>query len=87
VADVFFASNLLILGVLFLVNWAYASKNHRLVDPDLDEEIITLWFRRGLVMPIVSVLVIVFSFFIPNWSLWLYLVVPFLLMIGPFRGS
>lgn len=62
-AEVFFATNLLILGLLFLGSWAYATRNRRLVDSDLDTEIVTMGLRRGMVTPIVSAIVIVLSFF------------------------
>ncbi|MBM3149148.1 MAG: DUF1211 domain-containing protein [Chloroflexi bacterium] len=84
-AEVLFATNLLVLGLLFVANWAYATRNHRLVDSDLDEEIVTNGLRRGMVTPIVSAVVIVLSFFIPEWSLWFYLSVPLILLIPPFR--
>jgi uncharacterized membrane protein len=84
-AEVFFATNLLILGLLFMANWAYATRGHRLVDPDLSEDIIVQGLRRGMVTPIVSAVVIVLSFFVPEWSLWLYLSVPLILLIPPFR--
>ena len=85
VAEVFFASNLLVLGLLFLGSWAYATRNHRLVDSDLDEEIVTMGLRRGMVTPIVSAIVIVLSFFVPEWSLWLYLSIPLVFLIPPFQ--
>ena len=84
-AEIFFASNLLVLGLLFLANWAYATGNHRLVDPDLDEEAITNGMRRNMVTPAVSVAVIVLSFFMPAWSMWLYLIVPILLAFRLFQ--
>ena len=84
-AEVFFAANLLILGLLLMANWTYATRGHRLVDPDLDEDIIVQGLRRGMVTPIVSAIVIVLSFFVPEWSLWLYLSVPLILLIPPFR--
>ncbi len=84
-ADVFFAGNLLILGLLFLVNWTYATRNHRLVAHDLGREVIAQGIRRNLVTPAISVIVIMLSFFIPHWSLWLYVLVPFVLVLRPFR--
>lgn len=84
-AEVIFATNLLILGLLFTANWAYATRNHRLVDPDLDREIIVRGMRRNAVSPAISVIVIALSFIIPPWSLWLYLLVPVVLALKPFR--
>ncbi|MBM3118553.1 MAG: DUF1211 domain-containing protein [Chloroflexi bacterium] len=84
-AEVFFAGNLLILGLLFLANWAYATSNHRLVDPDLDKEAIIRGLRRSMVTPAVSVVVIALAFVIPSWCTLLYLIIPVLLAFRPFR--
>jgi len=84
-AEVLFATNLLVLGLLFMANWAYATRGHRLVDSDMSSGIIAMGLRRGMVTPIISAVVIVLSFFIPEWSLWLYLSVPLMLLIPPFR--
>ncbi len=84
-AEILFAGNMLILGLLFLVNWVYATRNHRLVDADLGTEVIARGIKRNLVTPAISVIVIVLSFFIPHWSSWLYLLIPIVLAIKPFR--
>jgi len=84
-AEILFATNLLILGLLFGANWVYATRNHHLVDPELDREVIFTGTRRNLVIPAISVIVILLSLFIPHWSLWLYILVPVILSLGPFR--
>ena len=84
-AEILFATNMLILGLLFTANWVYATRNHRLVDPELDGEFITKATRRNLVTPAISVIVILLSLFIPHWSTWLYVMVPVVLALGPFR--
>jgi uncharacterized membrane protein len=86
-AEILFASNLLILGLLFWANWFYATRDHRLVDPDLDDGEIIIGLRRSMVIPIVSLVVILSSFFIPRWSLWLYLSIPIALILPPFRRT
>jgi len=86
-AEIFFASNLLVLGLLFMANWAYATHNHRLVSPDLDKEMIIRGLRRNMVMPVISAIVIVLAFFIPQWCLWLYLLSPIIQSLRPFRHS
>lgn len=83
---VFFAGNLLILSLLFLVNWTYATHKHRLVDAEMDERIVIRGIRRNLVSAAVSLLVIIFAFIIPNYVLWFYLVVPLVLSLKPFRS-
>jgi uncharacterized membrane protein len=84
-AEVLFSGNMMVLGLLFLANWVYATGGSRLVDPDLDSALIRRGLRRNMVTPAVSVVVIVLSFFIPHWSLWFYLLVPAILWLKPFR--
>jgi uncharacterized membrane protein len=84
-SQVFFATNLLILGLLFMANWAYATQGHRLIAPDLDRGVIARGIRRNAVAPAISVIVILLSFVVPEWSLLLYLLVPVVLALKPFR--
>jgi len=84
-AEVLFGGNMLVLGLLFLINWVYATRDSRLVDPDLDRALISRGVRRNIVAPAVSIVVIVLSLFIPHWSLWFYLLVPAVLWLKPFR--
>jgi uncharacterized membrane protein len=86
VADVFFEANILILGFLFLLNWMYATGGRRLVRHDLDERVVAKSIRRISIIPIVSLVTMVVSVFSPYWSLGLFLLIPVLLLIKPFRG-
>jgi uncharacterized membrane protein len=83
-AEVFFASNVMVLGLLTVVNWAYATHHHHLVEQDLEPAIIRTEFRRGAVVPLISAVVLGLSFLAP-WNLWLYLVVPIALLLRPRR--
>jgi uncharacterized membrane protein len=76
VAEVFFGSNVLILGALLLCNWAYATNHHRLVDHSLDPRRIALGKRRGAVTPLVAVLAMGLSFINPVISFYTYLLIP-----------
>lgn len=84
-ADVFFAGNLMILGLLFLANWAYATHNHRLVDADLEQRIIARGLRRNFVIPVVSLIVIVLAFYIPGYSMFFYWLTLVPYAFKPFR--
>ncbi len=86
VADVFFSANILIIGFLFLINWVYATDNYRLVKHDLDRQIIVKTVRRISVIPIVSLLAIIMSLFIPLGSIWLFILVPIIQFLKPFRN-
>lgn len=75
-AAIFFETNLLIIGLLYLFHWKYASQNHRLIDPNTPTCLIKLLFARSYVIPAVSLVGIVMSFFISGLSTIVYVVVP-----------
>ena len=87
IAEMFFAGNLLVLGMLFLGNWIYATRGRRLVENDMSEAVVVQGIRRNLVTPAISLVVIGLSAVIPEWSLWLYVAIPILMMLPPFRRS
>ncbi|MCX6001269.1 MAG: TMEM175 family protein [Chloroflexi bacterium] len=87
IADVFFSSNILIIGFLFLINWVYATGKYRLVRLDLDRQIIVRTVWRISVIPIVSLLALIVSLFSPFGSVWLFVFIPIIQFLRPFRNS
>ena len=77
-SGVFFGTNLLILGCLSLWNWSYATKDHRLVDRSLDPQQVALAKKRGIVIPLVATLAIGLSLIVPQFSSYVYLLIPIL---------
>ena len=75
-AQLVFSGNLFVLGLLFLLNWWYACRHHRLVDPDLSREIILRGLRRGCITPVIAFISIVVSLFLPGWATTVYLLIP-----------
>jgi uncharacterized membrane protein len=75
-AEAFFALNMIIIALLFRVNWLYAKKNHRLIKSDVSEEIIKDITRRSSLFIAVAVLALILAFFIPHWSSLAYLLIP-----------
>ena len=84
-AQLVFSGNLLILGLLFLLNWWYACWHHRLVAPDLDREIILRGMRRGSIVPVIAFISMVLSLFIPGWALTVYMLIPIIELHPWFR--
>jgi TMEM175 potassium channel family protein len=84
-AQMLFSGNLLILGLLFLLNWWYACYHHRLVAPDLDREIILRGIRRGSIVPVISTISIILSLFVPHGAQWVYLLIPIIELHPWFR--
>ena len=51
-AIIFYAANLIFVGLSLQLVWTYASTRHRLIDPALDDQIIRLGTARLLAVPI-----------------------------------
>ncbi|MEI6310193.1 MAG: TMEM175 family protein [bacterium] len=83
--ELIFAGNMLALGLLFSLNWTYATTGHRLVDPSLSREIINRGRRRGLVVPLCCLGAVILAFTAPNQASWCYLLIPLVLSLKPFR--
>ena len=85
VAEVFFGSNLFVLGTLFSLNWHYATTGGRLIEGSLEKRYINAGKRRGLVTPLVSLLAILVALIRPDYSPYVYLLIPAILSLPPFR--
>jgi uncharacterized membrane protein len=75
-AELLFSGNLLILGLLFLLNWTYACGHHRLVDEDLGRRTIFRGVLRSCILPCVAAVSMIVALFIPRWGLTVYLLIP-----------
>lgn len=78
-AALFFEANIMALGVMKYVHWAYATGGHRLVDKELEERDIAIGRRLNLVTPGVSLLAMALAFIAPDWSTIVYLAVPLII--------
>jgi len=86
IAELLFSGNLLILGLLFLLNWVYACHHHRLVDADLSRRAIFRGTIRNCITPGVAVISMILSLFIPRWGLTVYLLIPIIQLHPWFRS-
>jgi len=84
-ADLLFSGNILVLGVLSVVNWVYASRGRRLLDREASMERIRIGTRRSLVGPVVAAVAMVVALFAPGFSNWAYLAIPVTLALPWFR--
>jgi hypothetical protein len=69
------------------LNWWYACRDHRLVDPDLDVETIFRGIRRNSITPVIAAISMVLSVFMPGWGLWVYILIPIIQMLPGFRHN
>ena len=58
------------------VQWWYATRDHRLIDPDLDLTFIKIMSRRGVIGVIIYLIAAALSFVSTTLSLVLYIVIP-----------
>ena len=86
IAELLFSGNLLILGLLFLLNWVYACHNHRLVDADLSRRAIFRGTIRNCITPGVAAISMIVALFIPRWGLTVYLLIPVIELHPWFRS-
>lgn len=85
-ADLFFNLNMFMLGLLFSLTWIYAALGHRLVSKTLEQKKIVAGIKRGLIVPVVSLIAIVLGFLSPGNSGFAYLLIPIIHMLPYFRG-
>jgi len=77
-AEFFFHLNILGISILFALQWVHATKDRRLVSPDLPDEIIELDRRLNLLVPAIAVLGLATAPVGSFESNLLYVTVPFL---------
>jgi uncharacterized membrane protein len=75
-ATVVFETNLLILGLIFIIQWYYATRNHRLIAPDCPETLIRKRLIHGLILPVVSLAGIIIATAGSHNSTMIYMVSP-----------
>jgi len=82
-ALIIFESNFLLLGLIFYLQWTYATMGHRLVDRDLNQEIAFYESRMNMVVPAISCAAILLSTFDFYWSAYLYILSPAAFIVFP----
>lgn len=75
-AALFFSTNMLIIGILFLLNWHYATKNHRLVSKDISREDILVGKANTWSFILVSVVAMIAALIFPEYSGLVFLLIP-----------
>jgi len=84
-ANLAFALNMFIIGVLYYFNWHYAIGKHKLIGKGVYAERVKVARRRALLTPFVSAIAIVLAFVAPSFAALSYLLIPLLRFAPPFR--
>ncbi len=78
VSSIIFNSNMLIIGLFFMINWHYATKNYKLIPKDFSKEDIVTGKMNVYVFIIVTIAAVVIGIFLPVYSGVAYLLIPIL---------
>lgn len=78
-----FDLNLLILGLLFLISWLYATHKGRLVEKDIEYRFVRGGIVRSTISCFSALVAIVVSFIHPGWSNYAFILTPVLMMVVP----
>ncbi len=84
ISVIIYGINIIIIGSLINVKWWYVTKNHCLIDKNLDSSFVRTMSRRFLVGPIAYLIAVAVSFVSIETSLILYIATPLYYVI-PFR--
>ncbi len=76
--EVWYGVNLLLIGVALFLHWSYATRNCRLVDPDIPRAAVRLGKQRSLLAPACYLVAILVGLIDPRFSLAVYALVPLL---------
>jgi uncharacterized membrane protein len=71
-----FEATLLVLGLIFCLQWYYSSHNHRLISPEYPEHEIQLRTYSGLIVPAISLAAIILTVMGFRSSSILYMISP-----------
>jgi uncharacterized membrane protein len=76
-----YAITLILVGISLYIHWWYATSSHRLVDEELDPQLITLAKRRIIRAPVILLLAVAVSFFSVKLSVILCAIVPIVYIV------
>jgi uncharacterized membrane protein len=87
ISVVIYGINIVVAAFWMNMQWWYATKDHHLVDSDLDPTIITTMSRHLLVGPITYLIAVVLSFASVQISLVMYIAIPLYYLIPARRNN
>lgn len=76
--EALYGANLVLIGLALFLHWSYATRNRRLVDPDIPRAAIRIGKQRSLLAPACYLVAILVGLINPRLSLTVYALVPLL---------
>ncbi|NYT01891.1 MAG: DUF1211 domain-containing protein [Methanosarcinales archaeon] len=80
-ASAFFGLNLFFIGLLYTLQWIYATRDHRMVSPALKQDLISRILWKNMLIPAISLLVVILSLLNVPWVSGLYFSIPLIFMV------
>jgi len=82
VAELFFHLNYFLIKFMTVINWGYIKKNEQLIHPDKkDMDVVKDSISLNLILSVVPIIAICFTFVNPDWSNIVYICIPFITAI------
>ncbi|HJN06647.1 MAG TPA: TMEM175 family protein [Bacteroidales bacterium] len=78
VSSTIFGCNMLIIGFFLMLNWRYATKDHKLIAKDYSRENIVKGKKYILIFILVTIAAIIIGLFTPDYSGITFLLIPIL---------
>lgn len=78
VSSAVFNTNMLIVGVFFMINWYYATKKDKLIPKDYSKDRILKGKKNILIFILVTIAAIIVGIFFPGYSGIMFLLIPLL---------
>ncbi len=78
VANIAFNVNMLLIGIMFYIQYAY-SADHKLLDERISTKHIAEYKKRNSIIAIVSLIALIVGIFLPRYSSFIYLSIPIIL--------
>ncbi|HEU4401197.1 MAG TPA: TMEM175 family protein [Candidatus Polarisedimenticolia bacterium] len=81
IATLIYGVNQMVAGLSLYIQWWHATRRRRLIDPDLDQRLITAATRRILIAPTLYAAAVPLSFLKPILAVLIYALVPLLYIL------
>ncbi|NCC52700.1 MAG: DUF1211 domain-containing protein [Spartobacteria bacterium] len=76
-AQFIFNANMLVIGLIYLGNWVYATADHRLVAPSMSTHLIHGITCKLAMFPAIAFCAMIVALFHPVYASWIYILTPF----------
>jgi uncharacterized membrane protein len=87
ISVIIYGINIIIIGGWSNLDWWYATKNHRLVESDLDPTFIKIMRKRYFLVPVFYLIAVVVSFASVHASIILFILIQQLYLIPPRKNK